>query len=162
MFNRANRHSRREGEGIAEIETQRLFAGFKEFWVLHGVPSIDAIVVDATLALQRQVLRAEIAAAQPARLGSLDFVHLEVQRTREPRDDVVLQLQEVGAILVETLRREMRAAFRVDELGVDAVGCTGPSSAYFTPRSLPIAFTSVNGCSPAPASRAASAREPPS
>ena len=87
---------------------------------MTGFVGVHGIVDEASLALQRQVLRAEIAGPQPTRLGRLDVGHLQVQRAREPRDDVVLHLQEVGAVLVETLRPEMRTACRVDELGVDA------------------------------------------
>ena len=45
--------------------SQSLFAEFKEFWVLHRVPGVG-IVDEASTALQRQVLRAEIAGAQSA------------------------------------------------------------------------------------------------
>src|SRR5271170_5503968 len=52
-----------EGEAIPGIESQSLFAGFIEFWVLHRVCGVQGIVKDASTALQRQVLCAEIAGA---------------------------------------------------------------------------------------------------
>ena len=38
----------------------------------------------------------------------------------EPRDDLVLHVEQVGYRLIETLRPEMMAALGVDELDVDA------------------------------------------
>jgi len=45
---------------------------------------------------------------------------LGVQRIRQPRDDFVLHVEEVGQRLVEPLGPEMIACFGVDELHVDA------------------------------------------
>ena len=53
-------------------------------------------------------------------LGRLDVVQLQIERAREAPDDGVLRLQKVGPVLIEALGPEMRAGFRVNELGVDA------------------------------------------
>ena len=42
------------------------------------------------------------------------------ERVREPRDDFVLHVEEIGHRLVEPLRPEMVAALGVDELDIDA------------------------------------------
>ncbi len=45
---------------------------------------------------------------------------LGVQRARQPRDDFVLHVEEIGQGLVEPFGPEMIARFGVDELHVDA------------------------------------------
>ena len=108
-----------ERRGVAGIEAQRLFAGFIDFRMVHGVLGVNVIVKYAITASQRQVLGVRITRAPPARFGRFDVSHLQLQSAGEPRDDVVLHLQKVAAVFIETLRPEMRAGFRVDELGVD-------------------------------------------
>jgi hypothetical protein len=45
---------------------------------------------------------------------------LRAQLISEPRDDLVLRIEEVGDRLIETLGPEMGGSLRVDELDVDA------------------------------------------
>ena len=45
---------------------------------------------------------------------------LRVERARQPRDDFVLHVEEIGQGLVETLGPQVIAAFRVDQLHIDA------------------------------------------
>ena len=54
------------------------------------------------------------------RASRLGGDELGVQRARQPRDDFVLHVEEIGEGLVEPLGPEMIARFRVDELHVDA------------------------------------------
>jgi hypothetical protein len=67
-------------------------------------------------------------------LGGLDVRQLNLQCARKSGDDVVLHLQEIGAIVVERLGPEMSVALGVDQLRVDAnlsagrIGTFSPSS----------------------------------
>ena len=54
------------------------------------------------------------------RASRLGGDELGVQRARQPRDDFVLHVEEIGERLVEPLGPEMIAGFGVDELDVDA------------------------------------------
>ena len=45
---------------------------------------------------------------------------LDLKRAGEARDHFVLELEQVHHVFLESVGPEMRAAFRVDELGVDA------------------------------------------
>lgn len=45
---------------------------------------------------------------------------LNADGSRQPRNDLVLHIEEVGARLVESLSPQMRARFGVDQLRVDA------------------------------------------
>ena len=53
---------------------------------------------------------------RPPRLGDHKLC---TQLIREPRDDLVLHVEEVGQRLVEALGPKMRAGFSVDELDID-------------------------------------------
>ena len=74
-------------------------------------------VVDAGEAAQGQVLRIEIARVQSPHAGSIDC-DLYLHRARQAYDDLILHLQEVAALGVELIGPQMRAGFRVDELGI--------------------------------------------
>ena len=68
---------------------------------------------------QGQVLRIEIARARPLNAGSIDCTQLYLHGARETGDDLVLHLQQIGAIGIELIGPQMRAGLGVDELGVD-------------------------------------------
>jgi tetratricopeptide (TPR) repeat protein len=62
--------------------------------------------------------------------GALGLGELQLHRSRQMGDDLVLHLQEIGAGGVELFGPEMRAALGVDELGVDPrliAALAGPS-----------------------------------
>ena len=56
---------------------------------------------------------------------------LRAQLISEPRDDLVLRIEEVGDRRIETLGPEMRASFSIDELDVDTQPVTGALNAAF-------------------------------
>ena len=67
-----------------------------------------------------------------ARLPCFRLDEFEAQGIAQPRHHLILQLEQIGHVLLEAFGPEMRAGFRVDELGVDAHAvlsrCTEPSS----------------------------------
>ena len=54
-----------------------------------------------------------------------------VERARQPRDDLVLHVEEVGQRLIETFCPEMIAGFGVDELDIDARAIAAALDAAF-------------------------------
>ena len=65
------------------------------------------------------------------RASRLGGDELGVQRARQPRDDFVLHVEEIGERLVEPLGPEMIAGFGVDELHVDAHAVAAALDAAF-------------------------------
>ena len=51
------------------------------------------------------------------------------QPVGEPRDDLVLHVEEIGDQLIEPLRPEMRAGFGLDQLDIDAHSVSRPLDA---------------------------------
>jgi hypothetical protein len=89
----------------------------RQWWPRVNLP--DAQV--GGLATNREFARIGTRAGTYASdLGGLDVRQLNLQCTRKSGDDVVLHLQEIGAIVVERLGPEMSAALGVDQLSVDA------------------------------------------
>ena len=81
------------------------------------------IVRGRTLVEPSQTLKIEVHRVGVRRLfraSRLGGDELRVQRVRQPRDDFVLHVEEIGQRLVEPLGPEMIAGFGVDELDVDA------------------------------------------
>jgi hypothetical protein len=70
---------------------------------------------------------------QPLSLdAAADIFHeLYIERAGETADDLVLCLREVGAIGVEAIRPDMRAALRIDELNVYSNLVGRPADAAF-------------------------------
>ena len=90
---------------------------------IEKVARLRDIVRGQTLIEPSQTLKIEVHRVggrglfRASRLGGDE---LGVQRAREPRDDFILHVEEIGQGLIEPLGPEMIARFGVDELHVDA------------------------------------------
>lgn len=107
----------RQRHYIYRVEFQRLLAEVKARVCLLAVSSK---IKQRGLAPQRQFLGVRVRRMRPLKPGRLDIGQLNSQRVRQPRDNFVLCLQQIGLVIVEFLGPEMRAGLRVDELSVGA------------------------------------------
>ena len=74
------------------------------------------------LVVERPTAHDEIVRIRVGRAGALRRFRLDqfiAQGVGQPRDDLILQLEQISHVLLEPLGPEMRAGFRVDELRVD-------------------------------------------
>ena len=109
-------HTGRSNErvDIVRIESER---------AIEKASRLREIVRAPTLVEPSQTLKIEVhrvgvrGLLRPSRLGG---DKLGVERARQPRDDFVLHVEEIGERLVEPLRPEMIAGLRVDQLHIDA------------------------------------------